>query len=224
MGRAGAALSDDGPPRALRVLALACLAVPQALVVAVQGAAPVLLRDAPLLLLVLHPVEPWSLLVAPRVSAGVFVAVVAGVRLPVCVGDYFVGRWYGERALAWSARRSRLLPLLARAFGRARGPLLVLWPGATVSVLAGTTRMQLRRFLPLVAVGVLLSAAVARLLTRVAAGPLVTVSRVVEQNALAVGAVLLVAVVATELLRARRGRSRPDGTSCPVDGGPDPRP
>jgi hypothetical protein len=46
------------PPLPLRLAAFAGLVVPQALVLAVQGVAPLLLREAPLVLLALHPVEP----------------------------------------------------------------------------------------------------------------------------------------------------------------------
>lgn len=57
-----------------------------------QGAAPLLLRDDPLLLLALHPIEPWSVLVAPHVDGTVFVLVVLLARVPVCLGDYLLGR------------------------------------------------------------------------------------------------------------------------------------
>lgn len=65
----------------------------------VQAAAPLLLRRAPLLLLALHPYEPWSVLVAARTDVLPFVAVVVGVRTVPACGGYLVGRWYGTAAL-----------------------------------------------------------------------------------------------------------------------------
>ena len=70
------------PPLPLRLIALAALVVPQVLVVAVQGAAPLLLREAPLVLLALHPFGPWSYLVSTRTDVAAFLAVPA-VSLPV---------------------------------------------------------------------------------------------------------------------------------------------
>ena len=97
------------PPAPLRALALAGLVVPQVAVVAVQGPAPLLLREAPLVLLALHPFAPWSLLVATRTGVLEFVAVVVLVRTVPCCGDYLLGRWYGPRALDRLARDHAVL-------------------------------------------------------------------------------------------------------------------
>jgi membrane protein DedA with SNARE-associated domain len=193
------------PAPAVRALALAGLVVPQVVTVLVQGVAPVLLRDAPLLLLVLQPVEPWSVLVSARVDPVLFVVVCVVVRLPSCVGDWYVGRWYGRGVLDRAAGRTRLLPVVERLFRRARLPLLVVYPGATVSVLAGATDLPLRRFVPFVLAGVLLSALLACLLTVVASGPLLAVVDAVQSHALLLGAGLLVLAVAAHLRRARHG-------------------
>lgn len=195
----------------LRVLALACLVVPQTVFLLVQGAAPVLLRDAPLLLLVLHPIEPWSLLVAPQIEPVVFVLVVLAIRLPLYCGDFLVGRWYGEAGLERLSRSRAGLFATAvqRLFGRAGGPLLVLFPGATVSVLAGATGVSWRRFLPLIFSGVLLAAVLTRALAAVASGPLVALTELIGTYALPLGAALVVAAIVSELVRARRAGSPP---------------
>ena len=196
------------PPLVLRVLALACLVVPQTVILLVQGAAPVLLRDAPLLLLVLHPIEPWSLLVAPAIEPVVFVLVVLAVRLPFYFGDFLVGRWYGQAGLdrLSRSRAGLFATTVQRLFGRAAGPLLVLFPGATVSVLAGATGLSWRRFFPLILSGVLLAAVLTRALAAVASGPLVALADLIGTYALPIGAALVVGVVLNELVRARRAR------------------
>lgn len=199
------------PPLVLRVLALACLVVPQTIILLVQGAAPVLLRDAPLLLLVLHPIEPWSLLVAPAIEPVVFVVVVLAVRLPLYCGDYFVGRWYGEAGLDRLSRsRAGLFArTVERLFGRAAVPLLVLFPGATVSVLAGATGRSFRRFFPFILSGVLLAAVLTRLLAEVASGPLVALTDLIGTYALPLGVALVVVAVGSEVVRSRRARGAP---------------
>lgn len=61
--------------RPVRAEALATLVAPQVLLVLVHGVASLLLRRAPLLLPALHPVEPWSVLVAARTDVLPFVVV-----------------------------------------------------------------------------------------------------------------------------------------------------
>ena len=132
--------------------------------------------------------------------------------MPLYVGDYFVGRWYGETGLAWLASRSRAGGIAAgfqRLFRRAGGPLLVLFPGATVSVLAGATGVPFRRFLPLVFCGVLLAAVVTRGLASVAADPLGALVDLVTRHPVALGAALAAGVVLRELVVRRRRGSRP---------------
>lgn len=192
------------PPR---LLAVAALVVPQAAVLLVQPAAPFLLRQAPLLLLALHPFEPWSLLVSPQVRPVTFVVVVVTVRAVPCSGDYLLGLWYGERALAAVADRrgvGRAATGAVRLFTRARGPALLLYPGATVSVLAGATRMPARRFFPLLLAGLLLWALLTRFLATAAAGPVAAVVAFVDAYAVALAAVLLVVVVLPQLRGGRR--------------------
>ncbi len=208
------------PARLARVLAVACLVVPQAVLLLVQGAAPVLLREAPLLLLALHPVEPWSLLASPRIDAATFLLVVVAVRAPVCVGDYYVGRWYGERALTWATGRlvpERSAAVVRRWSGRG-GPLLVLFPGATVSVLAGAARMPLRRFLPLILAGVVLAAVLTRVLSEVAAGPLVAAGALLDRWAVPAGVAVLLGLGLARLGRswARRPARRAAAAPPPV--------
>ena len=200
-----------GPPQQprllLRLAALSCLVAPQGVVLAVQGVAPLLLREAPLALLALHPFGPWSYLASTRTGVVPFLAVLVAVRAVPCVGDYFVGRWYGPRALAWLSRRpragraARTAQRLSTRFGSA---LLLLWPGATSSVLAGANGVPLRRFLPLMLTGIVLAALLTRLLATAAAGPLTAAAAVLDRWAVPAGAVLLVLVVLAQLRPGRR--------------------
>lgn len=195
------------PRLAFRVAAVACLVVPQAVVLAVQGVAPLLLREAPLVLLALHPFGPWSYLVSTRTGAAAFLAVVVVVRAVPCCGDYLVGRWYGPRALQWLSRRpragraARTVQRLSTRFGSA---LLVLYPGATASVLAGANGVPVRRFLPLMLTGIVLAAVLTRLLASAASGPLTAAAAALDRWALPAGLALLALVVLAQLRPRRR--------------------
>jgi len=205
---------------ALRVLALAGLVVPQVAVVAVQGPAPLLLREAPLLLLALHPFAPWSLLVATRTGLVEFVAVVVAVRTVPCCGDYLLGRWYGPRALDRLARLRRTGPVAQRLqqhSARFGGLLLLLYPGATASVLAGVNGMPVRRFLPLMVGGITAAALLARGIAAAADEGLTAVADQVDRSAVALGAVLLVATVVWAVRTRDRLRRR---TFAPSEDGP----
>jgi membrane protein DedA with SNARE-associated domain len=203
------------PSRLTRALAVSALLVPQAVLVAVQGAAPLLLREAPLLLLALHPFAPWSLLVATRTDLVVFLAVVVSVRTVPCLGGYLVGGWYGPQALDRLSRRPRsrrATAVVQRLSTRFGGALLIFYPGATASVLAGANAMPVRRFLPLMVTGLVLAALLARVLVSAAAGPLTAVAAAVDRYAVPVGLVLLAAVVLAQLRPGRRGPGRPAGS------------
>lgn len=197
------------PPLALRVLALAALLVPATLVLLVQGPAPLLLREAPLVLLALHPFEPWSLLVASRTDPLPFVAVVVLARAVPCCGDYWVGRWYGTRALerlSHGRRAGRLARAVHRLSGRFGAVLLIVYPGATASVLAGTNAMPFRRFLPLMVTGITLAALLTRFVAAAASGPVAAVAAFVDRHVVLLGLALLAGVVLWQLL-PRRGAS-----------------
>ena len=204
-----AGLAEARPAPRLRALALAALLVPQAVLVLVQGAAPLLLREVPLLLLALYPFQPWSLLVSARTGPVEFVAVIVAVRTVPCWGGYFVGRWYGVRALdrlSRGRRAGRVTRAVVRVWARAGGLLLVVYPGATSSVLAGANAMPLRRFVPLMLTGLLLSAVLTRIIADSASGLVAPAAAFVEQYAVPLGLALLAGVVATQLVRRRATR------------------
>ena len=192
---------------AFRALAVAALVVPQVVVLLVQGAAPLLLREAPLVLLALHPFEPWSVLVATRTDSLQFVAVVVAVRVVPACGGYLVGRWYGKAALdrlsrtRWLRRWAHAPQLLS---GRTAMILLVLFPGATASVLAGVTRLRATAFLPLMLTGLILGALLSRTLAVVAAGPVTALAGFTDRNVVLLGAAVLAVVALVKVLQRRR--------------------
>jgi hypothetical protein len=196
----------------VRIVALTCLVVPQALVLLVQGVAPLLLHQAPLVLLALHPFEPWSLLVSTRTHLIPFLAIVITARAVPCCGDSLLGRWYGPRAVGWLSRRPRpgarrLAEKLQRLSPRAAGALLLLYPGATASVLAGVNGLAPRRFLVLMPTGIVLAAVTTRVLAAAAAGPLTAAAAALDRWAVPAGVLLLLLVVVVEL-RPRRQQDR----------------
>ncbi len=77
----------------------------------------------------------------------------------VAVVLYLVGRWFGTRALGWMEGQLGELPAIYRwsctAMDRAGWALVLLMPGSNlVCLLAGQRRMPLRRFLVMLALGV----------------------------------------------------------------------
>ena len=74
---------------------------------------------------------------------------------------FFLGRWYGHRAIAWTETRVGELPPIYRWFqtgvDRAGWLLVILMPGSNlVCIMAGYRRMSPRLFVPLVSIGIVL--------------------------------------------------------------------
>ncbi|NES28121.1 hypothetical protein GCE86_08765 [Micromonospora terminaliae] len=92
-----------------------------AALLAATGAAntlwPVLLRDHPLLLPVLDGRNRYLLLASVKVGMVPLLAVGITRRTIAHVAYYLLGRWYGDSAMQWVARRS---PLWRRALQRTR--------------------------------------------------------------------------------------------------------
>ena len=78
---------------------------------------------------------------------------VAGIAL------FFLGRWYGERAIAWTEKQAGELPALYRWFAKAMDRagwlvVIVFCASNLVWMMAGHRRMDPRRYAGLLAVGV----------------------------------------------------------------------
>jgi membrane protein DedA with SNARE-associated domain len=157
----------------------------------------------------MHPFEPWALLVSPKVGFMAFVVIIVVVRATWYCGDYFLGRWYGERGLQWLKQRratGRTTAWVERLFPRLGGFLLILYPGVIVSVLAGATGMRFRRFAALILLGLLLWGSLLRLIATAAAEPLTDVAQYVERHAwwlvIPLGVVSVVMIVRESRRRA----------------------
>jgi len=94
-------------------------------------------------------------------------AVIGFLRvLAAAIALFFLGRWYGERAIRWTERQMNgELPPIYRWFQTGidrAGWLLVIWmPGSNlVCLMAGHRRMAPAKFVPLVCLGIVLKLAV----------------------------------------------------------------
>ena len=100
--------------------------------------------------------------VVPYAAIGFVRILIAGVAL------YFVGRWYGEKALGWVEGNLGELPAIYRwtekAVDKAGSVALVLMPGSNVvCLLLGHKHMSAKRFIPLLSIGIVIKLVVLRL-------------------------------------------------------------
>lgn len=202
-----------GDRRRLAIVALPLVALSVA-GIAAAAFTPLLVREAPLLLLVLESRNRYLLLVAARVDLVPFLVVGVLRRFASDPFYYLLGRWYGDRALAWVGRRAGdagFAADLQRWFGRVAGAAVVLAPGALVCTLAGATGMPPRRFVALNLLGSLGAVVVLRLAADAAAGPLETIVRFSDRNAVWLTAAFAAATVLWLLAERRRGRGPIEG-------------
>lgn len=173
---------------------------------------PLLLRDAPLLLLALQPDNVQLLLVSGKVGALPFVAVATARRFGGELVYYLLGRWYGARALhlltRWMGGGDRLLARLARLPWWARDLAVLLLPHPPLLALAGMAGMPPRRYALTKLAGTLASVLVARLAAGAAAGPLGAAAAWVEAHAGRLTLAFVAATIAALLLTWSRGRPR----------------
>jgi membrane protein DedA with SNARE-associated domain len=185
---------------------------------------PLLLRDAPLLLLALQPDNVQLLLVSGKVGLLPFVAVATARRFSGEMVYYLLGRWYGARALRlltrWTGGGDRLLARLGRLPWWARDLAVLLLPHPPLLALAGMAGMPPRRYALTKLVGTLASVLVARLAADAAAGPLGTAAAWIEANAGRLTLVFVAVTAAALLLAWYRGRdAAPTGTERGAEAG-----
>jgi hypothetical protein len=147
---------DVIPPRVVRAtLALAT-------VLAVAGAvgtafSPYLLVRHPLALLALSADARHVLLVTGQLDLFVVLAVALPRRVIALVATYGFGAIYGRAALRWADDRSprvaRVTRFVERILARVGGPLLLVWPGYTLSLLSGARRGGFGAFVLLIIAG-----------------------------------------------------------------------
>jgi membrane protein DedA with SNARE-associated domain len=200
---------DRGRERRRLALVVVPLVVLSLAGIAAAALTPLLVRDAPLLLLLLESRNRYLLLVAAKVDPVPFVVVGVLRRLASDPFYYLLGRWYGDRALRWVSRRAGdegLLTDVERAFARVAAPAVVLFPGALVCALAGSTGMPPRRFAVLNVLGSVAAVVGLRLLADAAAGPLGAVVGFSDRNAGRLTAVFVLLTLGWLVLERRRGR------------------
>jgi membrane protein DedA with SNARE-associated domain len=172
--------------------------------------APILLERQPVLLFMLAPLGRHLLLVSPALDSTTFVLVgVIGYFL-VDPFMYLVGRRYGDASLVWIERRSGMMGRgarwLERLFRRAALPVLFVWPGPLVNLLAGASAMRVPVWLMFNLAGTLASVLLARWFGE-ALGPLIQIVRQFVEEHVALFTVLsIVAVVTSVVVRRRRMR------------------
>lgn len=119
-----------------------------------------LVNHLPLLLIALSPIGRHLILVAPIVNPWAFVGVAVTRRLLFYGASFGLGRSLGPAGVTWVetryARAGRLIRWLEGWFARAARSVVFLFPGPTVSVLAGSSGMSPRVFAPLVTAGLVL--------------------------------------------------------------------
>lgn len=173
---------------------------------------PTLLAEHPLLLVALEPRNRNLLLTAERVDPVPFV-VFATIRRVASDPIYFaLGHLYGTGAVRWVERQvggtgGRSVRLVERVFARARGPLVFLFPGLLVCVLAGATGMRTRTFLALNLTGTVAVVLVLRAFAKPLEPVIGPITDFVEANQTWLTGVTILLVVAWLAIQRSRGRS-----------------
>ena len=166
-----------------------------------------LLAEHPLALVALEPRNRNLLLATPLVDDAAPFVVLATIRRVASDPVYFaLGHLYGDRAVTWVERQVAGVRVLERAFRRASWPLVFLFPGLLVCVLAGATGMRTRTFLALDIAGTVLTVVALRLFAQQLEPVLEPVVEWNERNQTTITVVLVAAVAAWLLWQRRRGR------------------
>ncbi|MEW6154400.1 MAG: hypothetical protein AB1673_10495 [Actinomycetota bacterium] len=196
-------------PPALLIVPLVILAV-SALVG--NAAAPALAANHPLLLLVLNSTTRHLVLTSTTVDFVPYLVVGLVRRSLENPFLYLLGLRYGDSAVDWVARHiggGTAIGWLRRNFRRYGWPLVALFPGGVVCVLAGASGMSLVVFALLSVVGTVAAIVAIRLSGTALAGPVDAVMAVVVDNWVWLTALSVIATVgwASGRRRRRSGRS-----------------
>jgi membrane protein DedA with SNARE-associated domain len=120
---------------------------------------PALVDERPLLVLLLSARNRNLIGSIPYVDALTFFTVGFARLLIAAVALYFVGRWFGERALRWTESQVGELPAIyhwtERATARAGWAAVLIAPGSNiVCLLVGHMKMPPKKFLALASAGI----------------------------------------------------------------------
>lgn len=164
-----------------------------------RGFLPWLLRNHPLLLIILDSHTHYLLLASTKIGAAGFITVGIIWRLSVHILYYLLGRWYGADVMGWLGRRSRLVRLLVdrlgRIFARVANPAVLLLSDDFVCFLAGYAGMSPLRFLILHSLGTVLHIVVLFVLARHIHHSLVPVASFIDSDTISVSIIFVVIAV-----------------------------
>lgn len=201
------------PGRALRWAVIGVAAALMALTFVATALSPALAARRPLLLLALEsPIR--NMLLASRVALVPFLAVVTLRRLLGASVYFFIGRWYGDAAVAWLERRAGRHGAKVRRverFVRAGAyPMVFLAPTAVVCVVAGAMGLPPAAFAACAGAGSLAIGAVMHLAGDALRAPIAEVVRLFERHAIGatVAATALAALWAARQWAPRRDDAR----------------
>jgi hypothetical protein len=175
------------PRTRITVLAVPMVAFTIALYVG-NALAPTLIKDAPVLLLVLAPKIRWLLLISNEVDALTFFLVPLARATAVLTVYFLLGHWYGDRSLRWLEQRTgnALRPVLwvERNFHRARVPVTFLFPGNVSALLAGSDGMPVALFFVVALASIALRLWAVRALAEILRGPILEIVQWIGDNQL----------------------------------------
>lgn len=220
-GRGGARLERFADAR-IGYLAIPLVILAASAVVG-NAFAPALLANHPLLLLGLNATTRHLILTSTSIDAGPYFAVALVRRSLEDPLLYLLGVRYGDVAVRWVGEHlggDRALRFTQRNFRRFGWPLVALFPGGVVCVLAGASGMSFVGFVTVGLVGTLATIAAIRASGTALSGPVDAVMAVVAEHWiwLTLASVAATALWLAQKRRMRQGRPEPspDGT-----GGPD---
>jgi membrane protein DedA with SNARE-associated domain len=179
---------------------------------------PLLVRDHPLLLIMLDARTHNVLLASPKVGTAELIIVAVAWRFTVHWLYYLLGRWYGDSALRWVARKSKLGGRIAdrveRAFRRVAGPAVFFLSDKLVCVLAGLAGMSPVLFVALHLPGTVLRVVVLSMLARSSHRSLNWIVDLIDRNAVWLTVVFAVVTITMIVLSARLHRRGPQGPTA----------
>lgn len=162
---------------------------------------PILIRDHPALLILLHPISGTLVLTAPKFAPLPFIVLAVGRRLLAHGPAYLLGRWYGHYALEWLTSylgvSERMVRLGQQLFTRFGWIVVLISPSSATNILAGTAKIPWPLFVVLDLLGTIGNVILVYYTATAAAGPLTQLLRLIEDNAgwLTIGTVFLTILV-----------------------------
>jgi membrane protein DedA with SNARE-associated domain len=206
---------DDAPARSRprrRTLVLLVVPIIGIIVIGTIGNAihPTLVAHHPLWLIAMEPRNRFLILVANRVDFVPFLLVATLRRLSSDPLFYLLGYLYGDAGVRWIERKmgegGAMVRAIERGFAAAAPPMVFLFPGAIVCVLAGATGMSPVLFLVMNVLGTVTIVSLVYRFAGAVERPLDAVNRFYSGNARWLTAVSIVLTVFWLWDQRRRGK------------------